>query len=125
MRVMLFLPLEPHFKGVVSRTQAVMLILNDLKSSIPNEVHPRCRQFLKKIEFPDLTDVKISILKKSKEQKEVILADSWCVLKPNEMEKEFKTLVDGVLIPAFRKAVEVAYFELIHWKTRIKKVAGK
>ena len=58
-----------HFTGVVTRTQAVFLIRHDLQAPVPANIPLRIRQTLENLTFPDISDLNISILKKSKEQK--------------------------------------------------------
>ena len=114
-----------HFNGVVTRTQAVILLVHDLKVPVPDHVESKICQALKKLEMPDLSHVGISILKKSKAQKEATLADSWKFLTVDSVVTDFHKLKFEVLTPAFESAIESTYFEIVYWKTRIKKVAGK
>ena len=100
------------------------MILHDLNAPIPAEIQPNIRRSLDKLKLPDITDVNISILKKSKEQKKSILADSWGVVTLDSIHRDWDKLIHEVLTPAFQRAIEAVYFEIIHWKTRIRKVAG-
>lgn len=116
--------LVKHFDGTVTRIQAIILIVHDLKIAVPDHIPPPIAKQLNGLKLPNIDDLSISILNKKKPQKEAILADSWKLLTVKGILKEFKLLQENVLIPAFQRALEITYFEMIHWKTRIKKIAG-
>jgi hypothetical protein len=113
-----------HFDTSISWSQAAILLKVDLRAEIPSFVPLNIRSALLKFEVPDLSGIEIPILKKTKAQKERLLQDSWSVLNLATIKEEFSKLTENVLVPVFRKAMERTYFELIHWKTRMMKIAG-
>ena len=116
--------LGQNIQKTVSRTQAVLLLIKDLKSSIPTYIAADVRLALNNVKLPNLSGLMIPLLRKKKSQKETILADSWVILTSQGIQQDSVKLVNEVLTPAYQNAIESCYFEVIHWKAKIKKVAG-
>lgn len=103
----------------------MVLLKHDLNIPTPSTVPPAIRDIIDDANLPDLTYVKIPLLRKKKAEKETILLDSWvCASDEVEVQRAIPELKSKILIPAFQNAIEGVHFEQIHWNTRIRKVAG-
>ena len=99
--------------------------MKDLNVEISKELPINIRKLLASIQLPCLKDLPIPILKKKKVQKEALLKDCWSFAQDElKTQKAIDNLKENILISAFEKAIESCYFEMTHWKSRMKKVAG-
>lgn len=99
--------------------------MKDLNVEISKDLPINIRKLLASIQLPCLKDLPIPILKKKKVHKEALLKDCWSFAKDElKTRKAIDNLKENILISAFEKAIESCYFEMTHWKSRMKKVAG-
>ena len=107
-----------------SKVQAFILLYQDVKTTIPEDVCLSLRTTLDSLHFPDLSALKIPLLTKKRTQKESLLGDLWNCCKPDEILPAHEDLIYRILLPQLEKSMENVYFEKVYWSTKCRKVAG-
>ena len=76
------------------------------------------------VDLPELSHLKIPILKKKKWEKEALLA-SLCNDENEEIWTldSLKSLKQDILFTAFQNAIQSTRFEIVHWNTKVQKYA--
>eukprot|EP00111_Clytia_hemisphaerica_P010019 TCONS_00029297-protein len=103
--------------------QQMILLEHDLKQ-YPSCASQNSKDLLQKISLPDLTNLKIPLLAKSKSEKESLLSTTWDnKISTQLMNWELETLKSTVLVPAFQNAIHSCRFEMLDWNIKLEKYA--
>ena len=106
----------------LSGLQAFILVYHNLKSStvsLPTELE----EALKSITLPDISNVKLPILQKTKPVKERLLLDSYKCFTSADILNGIPDLINIIKI-LYQKTIEAYCFEKIHWSNQMRKSAG-
>jgi len=106
----------------VNKSQAIILLYKDLRLTPPS-MPPDIKRTLDELSLPDMSFVKIPLLAKKKAHKERLLLDYWKSCDVSNIKEELEDLFSNIVCPFFERAMELCYFEKVHWKTRMKKSA--
>jgi len=106
----------------ITSTQATIILYNDIKVT-PRQTSLRIKEALDNLLLPDMSNLRLPLLSKTKEEKESLLRDHLEGFDVDSLDKEYNELIRNVICPAFEIAIEEINFERIHWSARIKKCA--
>lgn len=109
----------------MSKLDSMLVLYNVLDQGIPENLPEQIRAAISKSRLPGIAYTSLPILRKNKDEKEMLLKDLWiCATSAEEIEKSHANIIKNFLIHELQKGIEKCYFECVIWNTRIKKVAG-